>query len=141
MIIGEEPGKAEVAAGKPFQRRSGAEIDRLLEKAGASREQFWITNAFKSRPINPDGTTREATIEEIQEHGTYLKAELEKKKPRVILLLGERASSMFGLLPRPEYILIRTDHPSWILRADTPQGRKDDFEDAFDLFVKLARTI
>lgn len=51
FICGEAPGAVENGAGKPFQGPSGRVIDQLLGLAGLEREQCFITNVLKYRPV------------------------------------------------------------------------------------------
>lgn len=46
-IVGEAPGRFEVASGIPFQGKSGNLLNLLLEKAGIGRENCYVTNLFK----------------------------------------------------------------------------------------------
>src|SRR6476619_1685242 len=43
MIIGEAPVEEEDKRGKPFQGRAGQMLNTLLEEAGITREDVWVT--------------------------------------------------------------------------------------------------
>lgn len=51
-VIGEAPGRDEIRRGRPFIGRSGDLLTRLLERAGLSREQTFITNALRCQPTD-----------------------------------------------------------------------------------------
>ncbi len=50
MLIGEGPGFYENEQGRPFVGAAGKFLDELLEKAGVSRKEVFITNVVKCRP-------------------------------------------------------------------------------------------
>lgn len=50
MIVGEAPGKTEVAEGKPFMGASGIEMTKMLHEAGIARADCYITNVCKYQP-------------------------------------------------------------------------------------------
>jgi uracil-DNA glycosylase family 4 len=136
MIVGESPGKNEVRSGKPFQGQAGKVLERALKEAGTSRDEYWITNAFKSRPVDANGKKRDPDDDELLAHGPYLRAELQTKQPKVVLLLGKRSSAMFGFLPQDEYLIVRVRHP-----ANMPKDEEPEFQEAVDRFVKLAKSL
>ncbi len=84
MVIGEAPGAAEDALGRPFVGPSGKLLDLALSYAGSSREAVYITNAYKLRPEN----NRNPTTEELAEHWPYLVDEFTAVSPLVIMTLG-----------------------------------------------------
>lgn len=52
MLIGEAPGKDEELTGFPFVGYSGQELDRMLQEAGLSRSECYLTNVLWTRPAN-----------------------------------------------------------------------------------------
>lgn len=50
MIVGEAPGEEEIRKGLPFVGPSGWELDRMLQDAGFSRTQCFVTNVTMERP-------------------------------------------------------------------------------------------
>ena len=54
MLVGEAPGEAEERLGRPFVGASGYELDRMLNEAGISRSECFITNLLKIRPPKND---------------------------------------------------------------------------------------
>lgn len=51
-VIGEAPGRDEIRRGRPFIGRSGDLLTRLLERAGLSRDETFITNALRCQPTD-----------------------------------------------------------------------------------------
>lgn len=51
LIVGEAPGKNEDLQGKPFVGAAGKFLDELLEEAGLKREEVFIANVLKCRPL------------------------------------------------------------------------------------------
>jgi len=47
-IVGEKPGRVEVALKQPFAGPSGQQLNDLLSKIGLSRTQVYITNTCKN---------------------------------------------------------------------------------------------
>jgi uracil-DNA glycosylase family 4 len=92
MIIGEAPGKHEDEQGKPFVGPSGSILDDCLYKAGAKRNECYITNVVKYRPpmndfdqlhligVNPEEEAQKLWDEEIHQF-----------RPKCILAVGARA--------------------------------------------------
>ena len=56
FILGEAPGREEAFEKIPFAGQAGRLADRILEKAGYSRDQLWMANVFRWRPDNNDHT-------------------------------------------------------------------------------------
>lgn len=84
MIVGEAPGRQEDREGQPFVGRSGAMLDAMIEAAGWSREDVYVTNAIHCRP--PDNRTPKK--KEIDACRHHLMAEIRQVKPEFILTLG-----------------------------------------------------
>lgn len=84
MFIGEAPGYYEDQQGVPFVGAAGQLLDRLLARAGLSRDGVFIANILKCRPPknrDPGETERAACAE-------YLDAQIGIIQPSVICLLG-----------------------------------------------------
>lgn len=91
MVIGEAPGTTEEKTGQPFMGRSGKTLDKWLERAGINREKVYITNVIKEKlPGN-----RAPTQEEVKKYVSLLNVEINKVKPRLIILLGKTPVSVF----------------------------------------------
>lgn len=93
LLIGEAPGKDEVANSKPFVGMAGKNLAQFLEILGLKREEIYITNAIKHRlsKINPSTgrvSNRPAAKEEIEQNREYLIEEIRIIEPKFIVTLG-----------------------------------------------------
>jgi DNA polymerase len=93
VLIGEAPGKDEVAEGRPFVGKAGAILNEFLQGAGLKRSELFITNAIKYRlaRVGKSGkglANRPAKSAEIEKGAEYLSRELEIISPRFIVTLG-----------------------------------------------------
>ena len=92
MLIGEAPGKDEVAQGKPFVGKAGKNLSEFLLTLELKRENIFITNTVKFRPtkISEYGSisNRTPTDEEIQRFLPYLLKEIDVINPNIIVTLG-----------------------------------------------------
>lgn len=106
MLIGEGPGFYENEQGRPFVGAAGQFLDELLQKAGVSRKDVFITNVVKCRPPG----NRDPMPEELAACNAYLERQIEAINPLVIVTLGR--FSMAKFLPN---VLISHVHgrPSW----------------------------
>ena len=139
MLVGEAPGEQEDRAGRPFVGRAGRLLDEMLDAAGIRREDVWITNVVKRRPIRiADGrkANRAPTRAEVRACLPVLEAEIAIVQPSVIVCLGAVAASA---LIHPDFRLsaehgqwfsgprgtctLATFHPAYILRL---QGAERD---------------
>ncbi|ELZ02637.1 uracil-DNA glycosylase [Natrialba asiatica] len=89
MVVGEAPGKQEVAQGEPFVGQAGSQLDRALESIGYDRRDLYITNLVKVRP--PEN--RDPHADEIEAWSPVLEAELERVDPIVLVPLGSFATA------------------------------------------------
>ncbi len=79
IMVGEAPGAAEDASGKPFKGPSGKVLDRLLSDIGLDRRNIFITNVVKYRPIIGQiiRRNRAPSPKEIDASRPYLRRELD----------------------------------------------------------------
>jgi uracil-DNA glycosylase len=92
MFIGEGPGAREDKLGQPFVGASGRFLDELLEQAGLTREEVWITNVVKCRPPG----NRDPQVDEIETCTTnYLENQIKIVNPRIIVTLGRHSMNWF----------------------------------------------
>ena len=92
MLIGEAPGFNEDQTGRPFVGRAGQLLDKILASVGLSREKdVYICNTLKCRP--PDN--RDPLPSEKEACRSFLDAQLEILKPRLIILCGRVALTSF----------------------------------------------
>lgn len=126
VVVGEAPGRLEDETGRPFIGQSGKLLTLLLEEAGATRDEVYITSVLKSRP--PEN--RDPKPFEIEACLPWLDEQLRLIAPKVILtvgnfptrtLLGVKAgvTSLRGTShTRPDGILVvPTFHPAAVLRS------------------------
>ncbi|MBU0707258.1 uracil-DNA glycosylase [Patescibacteria group bacterium] len=137
FFIGEGPGAEEDKQGKPFVGAAGKFLDVMLTEIGWKRDDVFIGNIVKCRP--PDN--RDPLPEEIDTCCSYLEAQLEIIKPKIIVLLGRHA--MYRFLPsdfkiskehgkvfhRQNKFLVPLYHPAAALyHASLRQTLIDDFK-------------
>ena len=131
MLIGEAPGREEAKKGRPFIGRAGKFLDELLKKNRISRKKVYITNVVKKY------TGRKPTKAELWRWAPELSREIQKVKPRIIVLLetamhpflpGKKLSKVHGRRFKiNRVILIPTFHPAAGMRF--PKIRKMMEED------------
>ena len=95
VLVGEAPGREEVAAGRPFVGRAGKNLTRFLQETGIEREELYITNAVKFRPykVSPRGTrsNRPPNARERALCARCLAEELGVLAPGLVVTLGNTA--------------------------------------------------
>jgi len=87
MWIGEAPGSREQQVEKPFSGPVGQYFDLILENVGIDRNQAYITNICKCKPLHDDKPT--PTQASACKH--YLLEEIRLVHPKKILLIGDAA--------------------------------------------------
>ena len=91
IVVGEAPGKTEEEQGIPFCGPSGAIVNEMLEDAGISRSEVYVTNVIKFRPPNNDLVRLKETGKSIEDFVPILWNEINAIKPNAILALGDLA--------------------------------------------------
>ena len=92
LLIGEAPGADEDASGIPFVGRAGKLLNQFLNQAGIDRDKdIYIANILKCRP--PQNRTPVPSEKDACFH--FLKAQIDVVQPKVIILCGSCAMSMF----------------------------------------------
>ncbi|UCF13586.1 MAG: uracil-DNA glycosylase [Thermoplasmatales archaeon] len=89
MFIGEAPGYNEDMQGRPFVGKAGKILDELLYSVGFERKEIYIANILKCRPLK----NRNPLRKEIKACTSYLDKQIMTMKPKVIVTLGNFASS------------------------------------------------
>jgi DNA polymerase len=140
MLVGEQPGDQEDLAEKPFVGPAGKILDRALADAGIGRDEVYVTNAvkhFKNEPRGKKRLHRKPNRYEVEVCKVWLTEEIALVRPRLILAMGVTAAValagravtlskergrelVFGEASRGMVTL----HPSAILRAPDPAGRR-----------------
>ena len=92
MMIGEAPGEQETLNGRPFVGKAGKNLDEFLEMSGIRREEIYITNTVKFRPVKVSSAgryvNRAPNKEEIALFLPWLKKEIAIVKPLCVATLG-----------------------------------------------------
>jgi len=93
MLIGEAPGKEEVRQGRPFVGKAGKNLDEFLHMLGIEREDIYITNAVKFRPVKVNTKTgrvsnRTPSREETALCAGWVFQEITIIQPRLVVTLG-----------------------------------------------------
>jgi len=89
MFIGEAPGYNEDMQGRPFVGKAGKILDELLHSVGFERKEIYIANILKCRPPK----NRDPLGDEIKACTSYLDKQIMAIEPKVIVTLGNFASS------------------------------------------------
>jgi len=90
MMVGEAPGDREDRfAHKPFAGAAGKRLDSILEVFDLPRDELFLSNGVKCRPpSNRDPAWKELQICS----GNYLRREIKKVRPKLIVALGRFAA-------------------------------------------------
>ena len=93
MLIGEAPGGEEEKLGRPFVGKAGKNLNEFLEIAGLKREDLYISNVVKFRPVSTSPKTgrpvnRTPSKNEIEDFVPLLMEEIKAYKPKLIVTLG-----------------------------------------------------
>ncbi len=129
-IIGEAPGREEMAAGKPFMGRSGKLLRALITEAGFDWNETCRMNVVCCWP-KADGRTRGPTDKEMLACRKNLDRQLEVASWSNVLLVGGYALKAFRsdlkithvqggvFVWRGSYVVMPVFHPAAILRDKT----------------------
>jgi len=133
-IVGEAPGRQEEEQGLPFVGGSGRLLNKVLAKVGINRKDCYITNVVLERPPKNDFNiyyrdyTRKIPRPKLLEAWERVRAEIDRVKPKMTLLLGREALRAFtGKTSIEDYRgcmyyayghrMIPSFHPAYILRV------------------------
>ena len=155
VFVGEAPGEDEDLSGRPFVGRAGQKLTEMIVAMGLSREQVYICNMLRCRPPN----NRAPAPEEVQACWPYLIRQLQIISPKVIVTLGNPATQ--NLLQTttgitrlrgqwqelPDHApglggiaVMPTFHPSYLIRAYTPENRRNVWNDLQKVMERLGLT-
>ncbi|MBI3318155.1 MAG: uracil-DNA glycosylase [Candidatus Omnitrophica bacterium] len=124
VFVGEGPGREEDLQGRPFVGQAGGLLTKMIFAMGFKREAVYIANVVKCRPP----MNRPPEPDEVAACSSYLKAQLETIRPRVICALGRTAASTLLKTSAPMAHLrgkafawegipvVVTFHPAYLLR-------------------------
>lgn len=91
LFIGEAPGAEETKMGRPFVGKAGRQLDELIDLAALNREDLYITNVVKYRPVIRNAHTlrnRTPGAKEMDLGLPLLAREIQIVAPKVIVTLG-----------------------------------------------------
>lgn len=100
MLIGEAPGRNEIKEGRPFVGASGKELTKMIELAGLSRDDVYITSVVRGRPYSIKKTTdrqgkpvikhpnRTPSQKEVKIFAPLFDWELKTVAPKLLIPLG-----------------------------------------------------
>lgn len=88
VLVGEAPGRNEGREGKPFVGAAGQLLQQILPKAGLVRKEVFITNVCLCRPKDNSNPPSDA----VRACRGRLLAEIESRRPKVVVTLGNYAS-------------------------------------------------
>jgi DNA polymerase len=90
-LVGEAPGAAEDAAGRPFVGRAGQLLDQLLRDAALDRAEAAVFNVIKCRPPG----NRAPRTDEVVRCRPFLERQLALLRPELVVALGLTAVTWF----------------------------------------------
>ena len=96
-VVGEAPGREEDRMGMPFVGSAGKILNQMLEDAGITRGECYITNVMNIRPNDNDfgqfyeDKSRKKPIQELLDGYVRLQEEIRSVAPNVIIALGNEA--------------------------------------------------
>ena len=103
MLIGEAPGAQEEQQGHPFVGKAGKNLDHFIQVLALRREDLYITNTVKFRPIrvSSKGTVsnRTPTRTECSWFAEILEEEIRLVSPDIIVTLGNTPLAFFTCIP------------------------------------------
>jgi len=125
VFVGEAPGKEEERERAPFVGAAGRNLNELLRAAGIRREDVFITNLVKYRPLSATGGNRNPSPAESRNALPYLLEELSILAPPLTVCLGLSPASALlaekhlrmvkvngSLFNRQDLRILVTYHPS-----------------------------
>lgn len=156
MLVGEAPGAEEERQYEPFVGPAGQLLTKMLAGMGISREEVYISNIVKFRPIKEEGKetgNRPPTPEEIAQFRDYIMEEVKVIQPELILALGATATK--GLLQMDGAMkdlhghfhdlegtpVMVTYHPSWLLQYGSQANKRKVWEDLLLVMERLGLPI
>ena len=149
MIVGEAPGFNEDRQGEPFVGAAGQLLNKIIGACGMKREEVFICNILRCRPPG----NRAPKAEEAANCRGFLDRTLELVGPKFICCLGAvAAQNLLGVTTsigkmRGKFFnyngmtVMCTYHPSYLLRSESPEPRRQVWEDMQRLLIKMGKPI
>jgi len=91
VFVGEAPGANEVMSGRPFVGQAGRNLDDFFGLAGLRREDIYLTNAVKFRPVKLGKrglVNRSPSVPEMRLCAGFLMEEIKRIGPMLVVTLG-----------------------------------------------------
>lgn len=160
VFIGEAPGEDESEQKRPFVGQAGDKLRKAVNRV-VETKQYAYSNVVRCRPTDSNGKNRAPTDVEIKHCRPYLKQDLERLNPRLIVPLGATAlthatpKGLFGKTKEGKESLSITQlrgqlresggrkylpvfHPSYVLRSMRDEAKWE--QDLSKVQVGLARS-
>ncbi|MEM3647488.1 MAG: uracil-DNA glycosylase, partial [Thermofilum sp.] len=114
-------------------------LDKMLSMIGLRREDVYITNVVKCRPVGPDGRDRTPVEEEVKACSIYLKQQLLLIEPELVVVLGSTALNYFvpgasvqryrgRFVRHGSFVLFVTYHPAAAFyKPELREAMEEDF--------------
>lgn len=143
LFVGEAPGANEDRTGRPFVGRAGAELKEWIGAVGLTRDDVYIANTVKCRPLD----NRDPYPQEKETCAPFLHTQIALIQPKVLIALGRHAAntltqqklSMGDLrAANLEYKspttgatipVVAVFHPSYVLRRGRGEAREEALKD------------
>jgi DNA polymerase len=141
VFVGEAPGEQEDRDGRPFVGPAGALLDKMIAALGLSRDEVYVTNVVKTRPLE----NRTPRPDEAAVCGRWLANELLSVRPKAIVALGgtpakhllattsgiTRLRGIWGScrIHDVDLPVMPTFHPAFVLRQYTTEVRSAVWQD------------
>lgn len=137
IVVGEAPGQQEARVGKPFIGPSGQLLDKVLQVAGTTRADTYVTNVVLCAPMGAGSKANKPAPAAISACSARLRAEIEAVDPSVVITAGATATAAIepefrniseaqgglmwkeSVLGGPGRWTMATFHPAYILRNPT----------------------
>ena len=99
MLVGQAPGKKEVALGRPFAGAAGRRLFQWLAEAGFEEQQFrsfcYVTAMMKCFPGSGERGDLKPSRQQVANCSSWLEKELESVRPAVLIPVGQLAIERF----------------------------------------------
>jgi uracil-DNA glycosylase family 4 len=117
MFVGEAPGRLGAdSTGVPFHGdKAGDNFESLLDFAGVSREDIFVTNAVLCNPRDESGNNSTPRLDEIANCAQFLRRQITLINPAIVVTLGANALRATALVQPHKLTLrehVRSEH-SW----------------------------
>ena len=120
LVVATAPGpRGAGQTGVPLHGdRAGTNFERLMDVAGLTREQFYITNAVLCSPVDAEGKGRKAREDELRACSRFLSGLIVELDPKLIVTLGATAlRALQQLAPHGVTLLDQVGQPKrWMAR-------------------------